>query len=149
MSSERVVLPVDVLPTHYSLELTPDLENLDFHCDEEINVNITKEGVSSVTLHSKEIFIESASFKSNSNAANPSVVEINYNTQYTTVTLVFDGPLAAGEGKLFISFRGILNGDMCGFYKSAYVDANGTRKVMASTQFEALDARRYRALQSC
>jgi puromycin-sensitive aminopeptidase len=31
---------------------------------------------------------------------------------------------------------------MSGFYKSNYSDADGTKKVMASTQFEALDARR-------
>ena len=105
---------------------------------------VTKEGVSTVTLHSKEIFIETVSFKSSvASASNPSVVEINYNTQYYTVVLVFDGPLPAGEGKLCIGFRGILNGDMCGFYKSTYADANGNKKIMASTQFEALDARRY------
>ena len=33
--------------------------------------------------------------------------------------------------------------DMSGFYKSNYSDADGNKKVMASTQFEALDARRY------
>lgn len=32
---------------------------------------------------------------------------------------------------------------MAGFYKSTYADADGNKKVMASTQFEALDARRY------
>jgi aminopeptidase N len=143
MASERVTLPVDVLPSHYALELTPDLEALDFHCEEEITVQVTKEGVNTVTLHSKEIFIETVSFKSSdASASNPAVVEINYNTQYHTVALVFDGALPAGEGKLCIRFRGILNGDMCGFYKSTYADANGNKKIMASTQFEALDARR-------
>lgn len=32
---------------------------------------------------------------------------------------------------------------MAGFYKSNYVDVNGVKKICASTQFEALDARRY------
>lgn len=142
MSSERVTLPTEVLPTHYSLVLTPDLENLDFHCEEEIHVNVSKQGIDRVTLHSKEIFIETASFQSNSEATNPAVVEINYDVQLTTVVIVFDGELATGAGKLLLRFRGILNGDMCGFYKSIYADANGNKKVMASTQFEALDARR-------
>jgi hypothetical protein len=35
-------------------------------------------------------------------------------------------------------FSGILNGDMSGFYKSNYSDADGNKKVMASTQFEVL-----------
>ena len=41
-----------------------------------------------------------------------------------------------------IRFRGLLNGDMAGFYKSNYVNADGKKSIMASTQFEALDARR-------
>ena len=56
--------------------------------------------------------------------------------------LVFDGPLPPGAGQLSLRFRGILNGDMSGFYRSHYTDADGNKKVMASTQFEALDARR-------
>ena len=43
---------------------------------------------------------------------------------------------------LMISFRGVLNSDMAGFYRSSYVDSDGNKKVMASTQFEAIDARR-------
>lgn len=31
---------------------------------------------------------------------------------------------------------------MAGFYKSTYTDASGVKKIMGSTQFEALDARR-------
>lgn len=139
---ERVTLPIDVSPSHYSLELTPNLESLEFYCNEVIDVDVTKAGVSEVTLHSKEIFIETVSFKSVGAASVPTVVEINYNTQYNTVKFVFDGSLPEGKGQIFIRFRGILNGDMCGFYKSSYADANGNKKIMASTQFEALDARR-------
>lgn len=143
MSTDRVTLPIDVAPIHYSLELTPDLESLEFYCDEVIHVNVTKENVNEVTLHSKEIFIETASFTSVAGSyGGPSVVEINYNVQFNTVKLVFDAALPVGEGSIVLRFRGILNGDMCGFYKSTYADANGNKKVMASTQFEALDARR-------
>ena len=142
MSTERVTLPTDVVPTHYSLELTPNLEALDFMCDEVVQVDVTKAGVTTISMHSKEIFIESASFKSCNGLISPSLVEINYNLQLTTVTLSFDGALPEGEGELTLRFRGILNGDMCGFYKSTYADANGNKKIMASTQFEALDARR-------
>lgn len=135
--AERVTLPTDVIPSHYALELTPDLEQLSFTCDEKIKVTVQKEQVTEVTLHSKEIYILSASF-----ANGPAVTEINYNVKTTTVKFVFEGPLPVGEGEIAIKYRGILNGDMAGFYKSMYSDANGNKKVMASTQFEALDARR-------
>jgi aminopeptidase N len=142
MSSERVLLPTDVYPSHYSLELSPDLEKLEFYCDEVIDVEVRSEGVTEITLHSKEIFIEQVTFKSSLEATNPTITEINYNVKYNTVRLVFDGVLPVGTGKLSIRYRGILNGDMAGFYKSSYADAHGVKKTMASTQFEALDARR-------
>jgi aminopeptidase N len=140
--TERVTLPTDVLPHHYSLELTPNLEKLDFYCDEVIDVTVLNE-VTEVTLHSKEIFIETVTFSSTGSATSPSVVGISYNVKYHTVKFTFDGALPLGAGKLTLHYRGILNGDMAGFYKSTYADANGNKKIMASTQFEALDARRY------
>lgn len=141
--SNRVILPTDVYPLHYDLELTPNLENLDFFCNEVIVVEVRKENVSDITLHTKEIFIESVEFKTESDSqSNPSVVEINYNIKYNTVKFVFDNSLPIGNAKITIKYRGILNGDMAGFYKSTYADANGVKKTMASTQFEALDARR-------
>lgn len=49
---------------------------------------------------------------------------------------------AIGEiAQVEISFEGIIQTNMAGFYKSAYVE-NGVTKYMLSTQFEATDARR-------
>jgi len=129
------VLPSDVVPNHYALELTPNLEKLDFFCDEVIYVNVTK-AVSEVTLHSKEIYVETASFSSTNGESVPTVTGISYDVKLHTVKFSFDGPLPVGPGKLTMHFRGILNGDMAGFYKSSYADANGNKKIMASTQFE-------------
>lgn len=139
--TDRVVLPTDVVPQHYDLELTPNLERLDFHCSEEIHVDVLR-SVQEITLHSREIFIESATFVTSGSGSNPTVTNIDYNVKYHTVKFTFDKELPTGSGKLQIQFRGILNGDMAGFYKSTYADANGNKKIMASTQFEALDARR-------
>jgi hypothetical protein len=62
--NERVTLPADVIPSHYSLEVTPNLDKLDFHSSLDILCNVLKEEVSEITLHSKEIFIESVTFNS-------------------------------------------------------------------------------------
>lgn len=40
-----------------------------------------------------------------------------------------------------MSFIGVLNDKMCGFYNSTYTE-DGEKKQMATTQFEATDARR-------
>lgn len=135
-SVSRVILPQSVYPLHYDLELTPDLNALTFICNERITVEV-REPVNEVTLHAKEIVIETASFN-----ANNGVIQINYNLKETTVTLVFETPFEVGEGQLTIKYSGILNGDMAGFYRSTYTDSDGNKKTMANTQFESLDARR-------
>lgn len=137
--SERVVLPLNVSPKHYAIELKPDLDRLEFVGSEDISVEVSA-STKVIKLHAKEIQIIDASFKGTD--VKIDVTEISYQIKETTVTLVFSNDIPLGEGILSISFRGILNGDMAGFYKSGYVGADGKKKVMASTQFEALDARR-------
>lgn len=143
MASERVVLPTQLYPSHYNLELTPDLNALTFSCNEEIFVTV-REATNSVTLHAREITIVSASFHSLTGDFSAKLEGVSYDLKYHKVQLTFDAeiPASVGEGKVVIQFNGILNGDMAGFYKSSYADANGNKKIMASTQFEALDARR-------
>ena len=69
---------------------------------------------------------------------------INFDTKLKTVTFVFGGDaIAPGEGhKLQIEYEGCMNNQMAGFYRSGYTDAKGEKRIMGSTQFEALDARR-------
>jgi aminopeptidase N len=142
MASHRVVLSNQLVPSHYALHLTPDLDACVFSCDQEIHVSVREE-TDQVTLHAREITIDSVSFQaSDANLTVPVLIETRYNSKYHTVCFIFDGKLPVGDGKLLIKYKGILNGDMAGFYKSTYSDANGNKKIMASTQFEALDARR-------
>ncbi|MCZ6461098.1 MAG: M1 family aminopeptidase, partial [Actinobacteria bacterium] len=47
-----------------------------------------------------------------------------------------------GAWRLEISFEGVLNDDLRGFYRSVYTDGDGNEKTIATTQFEATDARR-------
>jgi puromycin-sensitive aminopeptidase len=136
LKSERVLLPENCIPTHYDLCLTPDMSALTFSCDMTINVNVTSV-LKEITMHSKEIVIQSASIDG------LNTCDINYDEKMTTVTLSFPNDVSIGNNKqLKISYTGILNGDMAGFYKSSYCNANGDKMIMASTQFEALDARR-------
>jgi aminopeptidase 2 len=131
MASERVLLPSAVTPSHYALTLTPDLEKLTFLGSVDINVAVHEADVTSVTVHSKEIQITTVSFKSADGDSSFKLVGINYNLELTTVSFLFDKALPVGQGVLSIEYAGILNGDMSGFYRSYYVDADGVRKVIA------------------
>jgi aminopeptidase N len=101
---------------------------------------IIAESTDLVVLHSKEIVVKEASFVGSDKTI--ALLEICYNLEYTTVSFRFRESLPIGTGHLKITFDGILNGDMAGFYKSGCTDADGKKQIMASTQFEALDARR-------
>lgn len=112
--SERVILNPRVKPTHYSLELSPDLEAFTFSCNEQIKLTISEANLTTISLHSKEISIDEASLSCN-DGGTWSLESISYNLKLTTVTLSFDKPLPVGVALLSIKYRGILNGDMVRF----------------------------------
>lgn len=146
--SERVQLPVQLLPSHYALEISPDFEKLTFSTVEDIHVTVREE-TDRLTLHAREITVQSVSFKPKDSNQEIKLNELSYNFKANTVSFGFDQILPLGEGVVTIKYSGILNGDMAGFYKSSYADANGNKKIMGSTQFEALDARRLVSLAVC
>ena len=58
------------------------------------------------------------------------------------LTVHLGGKVTAGsKGRLNVEFAGIVNDKMAGFYRSGFT-AEGKQHYMASTQFEATDARR-------
>ncbi|KAF6003300.1 hypothetical protein F1559_002973 [Cyanidiococcus yangmingshanensis] len=69
--------------------------------------------------------------------------EIRYDDDVQTATLVFDQRFPAGRNiQLELSFQGVLNSKMVGFYRAKYKDqVSGSTKYMAVTQFEPTDAR--------
>ncbi|KAG0173479.1 hypothetical protein DFQ28_007122 [Apophysomyces sp. BC1034] len=70
-------------------------------------------------------------------------VNISYDEIKNLATLIFPKSVSADtDAVLDISFEGILNDQMAGFYRSSYKDADGNTQVLATTQFEATDARR-------
>ena len=59
-----------------------------------------------------------------------------------TATFSFGGDVPAGTASLAISFTGTLNDQLRGFYRSRYTTPEGEERYLATTQFEATDARR-------
>ncbi|CAG8543698.1 10366_t:CDS:10, partial [Acaulospora colombiana] len=141
---KRQVLPTNVRPTHYNLVLIPDLNDFTFTGTEVVNLNIN-ENTKVITLNANEVEVRSAKLVSLNlkTSYSFSAVDITHDEQKQTVTLSFPDELPAGcTAALHLVFAGSLNDKMVGFYRSSYKDELKQTKYMASTQFEATDARR-------
>lgn len=113
--------------------LTPDFKTFTFRGEETIYLKIQKP-TKKITLHSTELEIESVKI-------GDQVGKISYDIQAETATFTFAQSITAGEKEMQITFTGILNEKMHGFYKSSY-EVDGQQMHMAVTQFESTDARR-------
>ncbi len=137
-NKKSVRLSANVIPIHYAITLKPDLESHVFSGHETVTISILKP-TKNITLHSKELAIKSAKVIFGKNNLQPK--NIVYDKKLETVTFEFLKALPKGKVKLSIIFEGILADNMRGFYKSQYV-VEGKEYFMATTQFEATDARR-------
>ena len=139
-SSNEWKLPTKVRPTLYTLTLEPDLESFTFAGSETIAIEVD-EPASLIAMNSAEIAIQSASLSlSNGSEIHPE--SITFDEEKETVTLAFSETVPVGAAELSIEFTGELNDKLRGFYRSTYTDVDGNQRWMATTQFEATDARR-------
>lgn len=130
-------LAQNVIPLVYHITLKPDLEAHTFTGEETIEVKIGKAS-SDITLHAKDLEILSVEYITGKELVSGRIV---YHDKLETVSFTFPKKLHVGKHKIRIVFRGVLADNMRGFYKSRYV-VDGKERVMATTQFEATDARR-------
>jgi aminopeptidase N len=127
-------LPQIVSPENYKLTFTPDLNKGNFAGTETIQVKVLKP-TSQIVLNSADIVIQEASITSAGVTQNANV---SFDNAKEMVTLAVGKPLATGPATLHISYTGILNSEMRGFYMGK--DDQGRK--YAATQFESTDARR-------
>ena len=138
--NDRWILPANVRPTLYDLTLEPNLDTFTFVGGETISVKV-EEPTSSIQMNSAEIAVQSAALTlPDGSERRPE--SISFDEEKETLTLEFAEPVPAGTAEIAIEFTGELNDKLRGFYRSSYTDANGDQRWMATTQFEATDARR-------
>ena len=142
MNDTATRLPTGAAPRHYAIELEPDLDAATFAGRVAIDIDVT-EPADSIVLNAAELSIVSAQLVAASGKAAELGFELHSASERLTLThLDGTGPFAAGSARLDISFNGILNDQLHGFYRSTYSDDAGAAHTIATTQFESTDARR-------
>ena len=126
-------LPGGVTPEHYTLWFAPDLDTATFRGRAEIRVKLDAPATT-VTLHAAEITFGEVTLEA-AGGTQPATVRLDEKTE--TATLTVPQRMAAGPATIRITYTGILNDKLRGFYLS---QANGRK--YAVSQMEATDARR-------
>lgn len=128
---------MDVFPTNYKLSFEPNFNDFTFKGQEDISLTATK-SLKSFSLDCVDIKIASCQLLQN-NKELPLSWSLDQKSQKINITLKNKAKI--GHLSLKIGFQGILNDKLAGFYRSKY-EYLGKEKFIATTQFEAADARR-------
>ncbi len=149
--SAKFRLPRPALPVRYELCISPDLDAATFSGDVAIHLDV-RQACTGVVLHAADLEITGAAiFPEHRSLAEAGAGGTEGERACDTtlaagdeqVTFAVAGPpLAPGAWTLRTRFAGVLNDQLHGFYRSTFTDPGGASHTIATTQFEATDARR-------
>jgi puromycin-sensitive aminopeptidase len=132
-------LPTSVIPERYELTLAPDLGAFTYGGDERVAVQV-HEPVGEILLNAVDLDIHQAVLTNASGARLTGTVTMVPDEERARIAL--SGTATPGAWTLELKFNGVLNDKLHGFYRSTYQDESGEQQVIATTQMEAVDARR-------
>ncbi len=133
-------LPRNAVPTHYSIEITPDAAAATFNGSVKTRLDILTPS-DSVTMNAADLAIEGATLTDASGAQIPVTVTTDADKQ--TATFAFGKTVAPGHYELSARYAGKIYDQANGLFHLDYKDPKGADKRALFTQFEAPDARRF------
>ena len=122
---------------NYDLIFEPLFSNFTFNGKEIISVSISKP-IKNIKLNSAELKIKKCYVIKDSKTIH---TKFSLNEKKEELSIIFEKKIS-GKVRICIEFLGTLNDRLLGFYRSQYKDKTGKIKYLATTQFEAADARR-------
>jgi puromycin-sensitive aminopeptidase len=125
-------LPRTVLPSRYQVSLVPDLDNASFTGTVSITVDAV-ESASEIVLNAIDLQIHSVSVNG---------TDASFSLNEELERLIINTSVTPGAFTIDITFIGILNDKLRGFYRSTFVDDSGVTRTIATTQMQSTDCRR-------
>ena len=138
-TADAVVLPENSRPTRYRITLQPDFEKFTFDGLEVIDLEVAA-AATEIQLNADELTIHAATLIQGGKSVRAASIALDKERE--TAILSFAEPVNPGAAQLDLRFTGELNDKLRGFYRSQYVNPEGETAYLATTQFEATDARR-------
>ena len=136
----REVLPTNVTPLHYDLQVEPLFEDFSFDGIVKIDLKVNDPATNFVELNTLDIHVKSASLDG---SIEPVKIVTNNEAQLTKFIFPDNCFANKKQVQLTIHYKGELNDHMAGFYRAKYTDkVTGETRYMATTQMEPTDARR-------
>lgn len=136
-------LPKTIVPISYEIMLMPQLEG-DFLLDGSTHIKASvQEATDTIILNHGNITVDllSVSYMSE-NSMSLDIAEKKLDQKTEKYIIKLKKPLKKGSNiSIDFNYFGILRNDMIGFYKSSYIDSNGTVRWLAATQFQTKHAR--------
>ena len=133
-------LPRNVVPSRYDITIETDLDGSRFRGEEDVAVTV-HEATSTIVLNAKELEISDVRVSSADGAA-VDVTGVEVDGEAERVTIALAEPLRPGSAVVHLAFAAPLNQRLVGYYRSTYTDEQGVERTIATSHFEATDARR-------
>jgi puromycin-sensitive aminopeptidase len=132
-------LPRTVEPETYRMEIEPNVATASFSGTLSIDV-VVHETITEMVLNAAELAISDVEVVPADGSTLPCTV--SFDDELEQVTFRLPSPLPPGRCTVGCRFSGTLNDKLRGFYRSTYTDRDGEPQLIATTQFESVDARR-------
>ncbi|GJM37799.1 MAG: aminopeptidase [Acidimicrobiales bacterium] len=135
-------LPTHVVPHRYDLVLEPDIETATFRGSVTIDVEML-ERTDELVCNAADLEIDTALvIVGEGAAAVEHTPDIRLDAETERLHLTLRADLSPGPARVVVAFRGTLNDQLRGFYRSTFTGDDGTEHTIATTQFQSTDARR-------